>query len=157
MTTEGKLTPVRVSIWPEYAAADEGRCSKGSTWNDPTDPTISCVFDGVDPVQQFTVQTSFGPKIMDIPPEGSSNWYGVFKLFHAMDLTSENDESGQSHIRCPKIEGDVWKYQAKKLFAFARYTEPPPYATAGGHTEEDSTIRLFHAPKALRSSDTSVP
>jgi hypothetical protein len=151
VVTAGKLIGVRLSISPNYPYSDEdpGRCTQGVTWNDPTEPEITCVFDAVDPVQAKKVLTKkSGWKRIPIPPEGGDNWYGTFRLAHAMDLVSENDAGGAAHVRCVKIEGDEnWKYQAQKLFADATFQGPPKYAEgAGGKVNEDTTLRLFHAP-----------
>ncbi len=143
----GQLVTVRLSIWPNYAYSGE-RCTKGATWNDPTEPEIACVFDAVDPVQQMKIRTQNGWQYVPLAPEGSANWYGLFKLCHATELVNENDESGAAHLRVPKIEGqENWTYRAGKLFAEATFTGPPKYgAGSGGSVNEDTKLRLFHAP-----------
>ena len=63
---------------------------------------------------------------------------------------ADNDAGGAAHPKSIKIDKeDDWEYQAKQLFAHTRYTEPEPgkYGPSGPGAEEDSTIRLFHAPQ----------
>jgi hypothetical protein len=143
--TDGELHPIDLSIKPNYTPSRD-KCGKGPAWEDPLAPTIVCVFRAVDPVQQMKVRLNGGWKIIDIGPEASQNWYGAFKLFHATHLVNFVDKWGKAHLRVPRIEDD-WTYEARELFAEARFTGTPRYAhNAGGLVKEDTTLRLFHAP-----------
>lgn len=154
--TPGQLIPVRLTLRPNYPEGPQDRCSQGTTWNDPADPEIVLVLDAQDPVQRMIVRTSLGPRTL---PVGSSNWHELFKLFHGMQLADEMDAGGAVHKHSVRLEGeDVWEYQAKREFAKARFTGPPEYAQSlGGQADEETTVQLYHAPRALTGADTSVP
>ena len=154
--TAGKLIPVRLTLRPNYPAGPQDRCSQGTTWNDPANPDIIAVLDAQDPVQKLTAHTRHGPKTL---PVGSSNWHTLFKLFHALQLVDEVDAGGAVHKQSVKLEGEeVWEYQARKEFAKARFTGPPEYAeNLAGQADEETTVQLYHAPRPLTGSDTSVP
>jgi len=154
VVTAGSLIGVRLSIWPNYPTdTPPGPCSKGTTWDDPTAPTIESVLDAVDPVQQFLTRNrdgSWTPSPI-ANKAASENWWGLFRMTYYVDLVTENDASGQAHIDCAHVK-DAWQYDAKQLFAEASLQN-----TFSFTEQYEPNLRIYHAPRPLKASDTLVP